>query len=327
MKYVKLGNTGLDVSRICLGCMSFGDPDNWLHSWVLGEEDARRIIKQALDLGINFFDTANIYSLGVSEEFLGRAIRDYARREEVVLATKVFNPMFEGPNSGGLSRKAILTEVDRSLRRLGTDYIDLYIIHRFDYHTPVEETMEALNDVVRAGKVRYLGASAMYAWQFQKMRNLAAQKGWSNFVSMQNHWNLLYREEEREMVPYCRDAGVALTPYSPLASGRLARKPGEGDTKRLQTDRIAISKYQKTEGMDRAIVERVAEIAQGKEVSMSQIALAWLLHQDMLAAPIIGATKLHHVEDAVRAVDVSLTPEEMEYLEELYQPHGVVGAL
>ena len=327
MKYVKLGNTGLDVSRICLGCMSFGDPDNWLHSWVLGEEDARRIIKQALDLGINFFDTANIYSLGVSEEFLGRAIRDYARREEVVLATKVFNPMFEGPNSGGLSRKAILTEVDRSLRRLGTDYIDLYIIHRFDYHTPVEETMEALNDVVRAGKVRYLGASAMYAWQFQKMRNLAAQKGWSNFVSMQNHWNLLYREEEREMVPYCRDAGVALTPYSPLASGRLARKPGEGDTKRLQKDRIAISKYQKTEGMDRAIVERVAEIAQGKEVSMSQIALAWLLHQDMLAAPIIGATKLHHVEDAVRAVDVSLTPEEMEYLEELYQPHEVVGAL
>lgn len=327
MKYVKLGTTGLDVSRICLGCMSFGDADTWLHPWVLKEEDSRTIIKQALDLGINFFDTANIYSMGTSEEYLGRALKDYARRDEVVIATKVYNPMFDGPNSGGLSRKAILTEVDHSLRRLGTDYIDLYIIHRFDYNTPVEETMEALNDVVRAGKVRYLGASAMYAWQFQKMRNAAARRGFSNFVSMQNHWNLLYREEEREMVPYCRDAGVALTPYSPQASGRLSRKPGEGDSKRRQTDRIAISKYQKTEEMDNAIVMRVAEIAEGKEVSMSQVALAWLLHQEMLAAPVIGAIKLHHVEDAVRAVDVSLAPEEMTYLEELYQPHGVVGAL
>ena len=327
MKYVKLGNTGLDVSRICLGCMSFGDADTWLHPWVLNEEDSRTIIKQALDLGINFFDTANIYSMGTSEEYLGRALKDYARRDEVVIATKVYNPMFDGPNSGGLSRKAILTEVDHSLQRLDTDYIDLYIIHRFDYNTPVEETMEALNDVVRAGKVRYLGASAMYAWQFQKMRNAAARHGFSNFVSMQNHWNLLYREEEREMVPYCRDAGVALTPYSPQASGRLSRKPGEGDSKRRQTDQIAISKYQKTEEMDKAIVMRVAEIAEGKEVSMSQVALAWLLHQEMLAAPVIGATKLHHVEDAVRAVDVSLTSEEMTYLEELYQPHGVVGAL
>ena len=327
MKYVKLGKTGLDVSRICLGCMSFGQADAWIHPWVLNEADARQIIKSSLDAGINFFDTANIYSLGTSEEFLGRAIKEYARREEVVIATKVFNPMFEGPNSRGLSRKAIFTEVEHSLRRLGTDYIDLYIIHRFDHHTPVEETMEALNDLVRAGKVRYLGASAMYAWQFQKMRNVAALRGFSNFVSMQNHWNLLYREEEREMVPYCRDAGVALTPYSPLASGRLARKPGEEATRRQQTDRIAISKYQKTEEMDLAIVQRVAEIAAGHQVSMSQIALAWLLHQDLLAAPIIGATKLHHVEDAVRAVDVSLTPEEMEYLEELYQPHEVVGAL
>ena len=327
MKYVKLGKTGLDVSRICLGCMSFGQADAWIHPWVLNEADARQIIKSSLDAGINFFDTANIYSLGTSEEFLGRAIKEYARREEVVIATKVFNPMFEGPNSRGLSRKAIFTEVEHSLRRLGTDYIDLYIIHRFDHHTPVEETMEALNDLVRAGKVRYLGASAMYAWQFQKMRNVAALRGFSNFVSMQNHWNLLYREEEREMVPYCRDAGVALTPYSPLASGRLARKPGEEATRRQQTDRIAISKYQKTEEMDLAIVQRVAEIAAGHQVSMSQIALAWLLHQDLLAAPIIGATKLHHVEDAVKAVEVELTPEEIKYLEELYQPHPVVGAI
>ena len=327
MKYVKLGKTGLDVSRICLGCMSFGQADAWIHPWVLNEADARQIIKSSLDAGINFFDTANIYSLGTSEEFLGRAIKEYARREEVVIATKVFNPMFEGPNSRGLSRKAIFTEVEHSLRRLGTDYIDLYIIHRFDHHTPVEETMEALNDLVRAGKVRYLGASAMYAWQFQKMRNVAALRGFSNFVSMQNHWNLLYREEEREMTPYCQDAQVALTPYSPLASGRLARKPGEEATRRQQTDRIAISKYQKTEEMDLAIVQRVAEIAAGHQVSMSQIALAWLLHQDLLAAPIIGATKLHHVEDAVKAVDVKLTAEEMSYLEELYLPHDVVGAL
>lgn len=327
MKYVKLGTTGLDVSRICLGCMSFGDANNWVHKWVLDEASSREVIKKALDLGINFFDTANVYSLGTSEEYLGRALKEYANRDDVVIATKVFSTMRETPNGGGLSRKAILSELDHSLRRLGTDYIDLYIIHRWDYHTPIEETMDALNDAVRAGKVRYLGASAMYAWQFQKARNVADKYGWSNFVSMQNHWNLLYREEEREMVPYCQDAGVALTPYSPLAAGRLSRKPGEGDTKRHQTDQVAISKYAKTEEQDSAIVERVAQVAADHSVSMSQIALAWLMHKPLLAAPIIGATKLHHVEDAVKAVDVKLTAEEITYLEELYLPHDVVGAL
>lgn len=327
MKYVKLGTTGLDVSRICLGCMSFGDANNWVHKWVLDETGTREVIKKALDLGINFFDTANVYSLGTSEEYLGRALKEYANRDDVVIATKVFSTMRETPNGGGLSRKAILSELDHSLRRLGTDYIDLYIIHRWDYHTPIEETMDALNDAVRAGKVRYLGASAMYAWQFQKARNVADKYGWSNFVSMQNHWNLLYREEEREMVPYCQDAGVALTPYSPLAAGRLSRKPGEGDTKRHQTDQVAISKYAKTEEQDSAIVERVAQVAADHSVSMSQIALAWLMHKPLLAAPIIGATKLHHVEDAVKAVDVKLTAEEITYLEELYLPHDVVGAL
>ncbi len=327
MKYVKPGTTGLDVSRICLGCMSFGDANNWVHKWVLDEASSREVIKKALDLGINFFDTANVYSLGTSEEYLGRALKEYANRDDVVIATKVFSTMRETPNGGGLSRKAILSELDHSLRRLGTDYIDLYIIHRWDYHTPIEETMDALNDAVRAGKVRYLGASAMYAWQFQKARNVADKYGWSNFVSMQNHWNLLYREEEREMVPYCQDAGVALTPYSPLAAGRLSRKPGEGDTKRHQTDQVAISKYAKTEEQDSAIVERVAQVAADHSVSMSQIALAWLMHKPLLAAPIIGATKLHHVEDAVKAVDVKLTAEEINYLEELYLPHDVVGAL
>ncbi|NLX83102.1 MAG: aldo/keto reductase [Clostridiales bacterium] len=327
MKYTKLGTTGLDVSRICLGCMSFGDATNWLHKWVLDEADSRTIIKKALDLGINFFDTANVYSMGVSEEILGRALKDYANRDEIVIATKVFSTMRQSPNGGGLSRKAILSELDHSLRRLGTDYVDLYIIHRFDYHTPIEETMEALNDVVRAGKVRYLGASAMYAWQFQKARNIAESRGWSNFVSMQNHWNLLYREEEREMVPYCQDAGVALTPYSPLAAGRLSRKPGEGETKRHQTDQIAISKYAKTEDQDSGIIEHVSKLAADHGVSMSQVALAWLMHKPMLAAPIIGATKLPHVEDAVKAVDIQLSEDEMSYLEELYLPHDVVGAL
>lgn len=327
MKYVKLGTTGLDVSRICLGCMSFGDANNWVHKWVLDEASSREVIKKALDLGINFFDTANVYSLGTSEEYLGRALKEYANRDDVVIATKVFSTMRETPNGSGLSRKAIMSELDHSLRRLGTDYIDLYIIHRWDYHTPIEETMDALNDAVRAGKVRYLGASAMYAWQFQKARNVADKHGWSNFVSMQNHWNLLYREEEREMVPYCQDAGVALTPYSPLAAGRLSRKPEEGDTKRHQTDQVAISKYAKTEEQDSRIVESVAQVAADHSVSMSQIALAWLMHKPMLAAPIIGATKLHHVEDAVKAVDVKLTAEEINYLEELYLPHDVVGAL
>jgi len=327
MEYSKLGRTGLDVSRVCLGCMSFGERGKWIHDWVLGEGDSRALIKQALDLGINFFDTADVYSQGTSEQFLGRALRDFASRDEVVIATKVFFPMREGQNSAGLSRKHILSAIDGSLKRLGTDYVDLYIIHRFDQNTPVEETMEALNDVVRMGKARYLGASAMYAWQFQKMRNTAAKHGWSNFVSMQNHWNLLYREDEREMVPYCQDTGVALTPYSPLASGRLSRKPGEAPTRRLETDSTAKSKYDKTAEIDSLIIRRVQELSEKRGVSMSQVALAWLLHQGLLAAPVIGATKAHHIADAVKAVDVKLSPEELAWLAEPYLPHPVVGAL
>ena len=327
MEYTKLGKTGLDVSRICLGCMSFGDAGKWVHEWVLNESDSRAIIKSALDLGINFFDTANVYSLGTSEEYLGRALKDYALRDEVVVATKVFSTMREGPNGGGLSRKNILAEVDNSLKRLGMDYVDLFIIHRWDYNTPIEETMEALNDVVRAGKARYIGASAMYAWQFQKARNVAASRGFANFVSMQNHWNLLYREEEREMVPYCQDADVALTPYSPLASGRLSRAPGEEATKRFATDTTAKSKYGKTEKQDEQIVLQVQDIAKRRGVSMSQVALAWLLSKPLMAAPGIGATKLRHVEDAVKSVDLKLDEAEIAQLEQFYLPHPVVGAL
>lgn len=326
MEYTKLGKTGLDVSRICLGCMSFGEKGKWVHEWVLDEAETRDIIKLALDLGVNFFDTANVYSSGTSEEFLGRALKDFAKRDEVAIATKVFFPMREGPNSLGLSRKAIFHSIDESLKRLGTDYVDLYIIHRFDKNTPVEETMEALNDVVRAGKARYLGASAMYAWQFQKARNYAASKGLHNFVSMQNHYNLLYREDEREMVPYCQDAGVALTPYSPLAAGRLSRGPEES-TIRLETDATAKGKYGGTWETDKPIVLRVQELAQKRGVSMSQVALAWLLSKPLLAAPVIGATKARHIEDAAKAVQVKLTADEIAFLEEPYRPHPVVGAL
>ena len=324
MEYTKLGNTGLDVSRICLGCMGFGDATRWVHPWVLDEEAARPIIKGALELGINFFDTANVYSMGTSEEFLGRALGDYASRDEVVIATKVNVRMREGPNGAGNSRKAILSEIDKSLARLGTDYVDLYIIHRWDYQTPIEETMEALNDVVRAGKARYIGASAMFAWQFQKARNVAEKHGFANFVSMQNHLNLLYREEEREMIPYCQDAKVALTPYSPLASGRLSRPFAEA-TKRFETDATARWKYGKTEDADRPIVERVQEIAQKRGVSMTEVSLAWLLQKPLLSAPVVGVTKLAHLHDAVKAVSVQLTAEETAYLEEPYQPHGIVG--
>lgn len=324
MEYTKLGNTGLDVSKICLGCMSFGDASKWTHPWVLGEEEARLILRRALEMGINFFDTANIYSMGTSEEFLGRALRDFARREEVVIATKVNARMHEGPNGAGNSRKAILREIDQSLRRLGTDYVDLYIIHRWDYQTPIQETMEALNDVVRAGKARYLGASAMFAWQFQKARNIAHEHGWANFVSMQNHHNLLYREEEREMVPYCQDAKVALTPYSPLASGRLSR-PWAQSTNRFETDSIAKWKYGQTQEVDRPIVERVGEVAAKRGVSMSEVALAWLLQKPLLAAPVVGVTRLSQLEEAVKAVDLCLTAQESAYLEEPYVPHGIVG--
>ena len=324
MEYVKLGNTGLDISRICLGCMSFGDANKWIHSWVLDEENSRPIIKKALELGINFFDTANVYSIGTSEEILGRALKDYANRDEVVIATKVHGKMHEGPNGSGLSRKAIMSEIDKSLLRLGTDYVDLYIIHRWDYNTPIEETMEALHDVVKAGKARYIGASAMYAWQFQKALYVAEKNGWSRFVSMQNHLNLLYREEEREMLPLCKEEKIAVTPYSPLASGRLTRDLTE-TTKRLETDLIAKSKYDSTASADQLVVERLAVIASKRGVPRVQIALAWLLMKETVAAPIIGATKFSHIEDAVQSLSIKLTPEEILFLEEPYVPHKIVG--
>ncbi|MBM6383897.1 MULTISPECIES: aldo/keto reductase [Paenibacillus] len=326
MDYVKLGKTGLDVSRICLGCMGFGDANRWIHQWVLNEENSRPVIKKALELGINFFDTANVYSLGASEEILGRALKDYAKRDEVVIATKVHGRMHEGPNGAGLSRKAIMSEIDKSLMRLGTDYVDLYQIHRWDYHTPIEETMEALHDVVKAGKVRYLGASAMYAWQFQKALFVAERNGWTKFVSMQNHLNLLYREEEREMLPLCKEEGIGVIPYSPLASGRLTRDWSE-TTHRSETDQVQKSKYDSTADTDRFIVERVAEIASKHGVPRVHIALAWLMQKQPVTAPIIGATKISHLEDAVAAMDLKLTEEEIAWLEEPYVPHPVVGLI
>ena len=326
MEYVKLGNSGLEVSRICLGCMSFGDSEIWTHKWVLNEENSRPIIKRALELGINFFDTANVYSLGRSEEILGKALKDYAKRDEVVIATKVFSRMRDGPNGVGLSRKVIMNEIDNSLKRLGTDYVDLYIIHRWDYNTPIEETMDALNDVVKAGKARYIGASAMYAWQFQKALYTAEKHGWTKFVSMQNHYNLIYREDERELIPLCKDQKIGLTPYSPLAAGRLARDWSE-TTYRLQTDEVAKSKYDSTKDADKAIVDRVAELANKHGVSRAQISLAWLLHKGPVNAPIVGATKITHLEDAVGAIAVKLTPDEITYLEEPYVPHPIVGPI
>ncbi|MES5261674.1 aldo/keto reductase [Priestia megaterium] len=324
MEYMKLGNTGLDVSRLCLGCMGFGDAVNWVHPWVLDEEKSRPIIKKALDLGINFFDTANVYSHGVSEEILGSALKDYANRDEVVIATKVHQPMHKGPNGSGLSRKAIMSEVDKSLKRLGTDYIDLYIIHRWDYNTPIEETMEALHDVVKAGKARYIGASAMYAWQFQKALHVAEKNKLTKFVSMQNHLNLLYREEEREMLPLCKEEKIGVTPYSPLASGRLTRDWAEA-TYRSKTDEIQKSKYDGTIEADRLVVERVASIAEKHSIPRVHVALAWLLQKEQVTAPIIGATKISHLENTVDALSVKLTPEEVAFLEEPYIPHQVVG--
>ena len=323
MNYVKLGNTGMDISPICLGCMGFGDKGG-VHSWVLNEEESRKVIKGALNLGINFFDTANVYSRGVSEEFLGRALKKYAKRDEVVIATKVHQKMSDGPNGAGLSRKAIMAEIDNSLQRLGVDYVDLYIIHRWDYDTPIEETMETLNDVVRAGKTRYIGASAMYAWQFQKALYVSEKNGWARFVSMQNHYNLLYREEEREMLPLCRDQKIASTPYSPLASGRLARDWSE-TTERLETDQMAKIKYDGTTEQNKLVVERLTEVAKQHGLPRAHIALAWLRHKDPVVAPVIGATKLSHVEDAVSSLAVELTPEEITYMEEPYVPHPIVG--
>lgn len=324
MEFIKFGNTGMDVSRLCLGCMSFGDTENWIHKWVLDDENSRPIIKKALELGINFFDTANVYSMGRSEEILGKALKDYANRDEVVIATKVHGKMHEGPNGAGLSRKAIMSEIDNSLKRLGTDYVDLYIIHRWDYNTPIEETMEALHDVVKAGKARYIGASSMYTWQFQKALHVAEKHGWTRFVSMQNHYNLIYREEEREMMPLCREEKIGVTPYSPMASGRLIRDWSE-TTKRLETDKIARSKYDTTACSDKLIVDRVTEIAEKRGILRIHVALAWLLHKAPVTAPIIGATKISHLEDAMGALSVKLTPEEIAYLEEPYVPHEIVG--
>ncbi len=321
---MKLGNTGMDVSRLCIGCMSFGIAERWVHPWVLDEEQSRSIIKRALDSGINFFDTANVYSDGTSEEIVGRALKDYANRDEVVIATKVYFRMHEGPNGAGLSRKAIISEVDKSLKRLGTDYVDLYQIHRWDYNTPIEETMEALHDVVKAGKVRYIGASAMYAWQFLKANHVAEKHGWTRFKTMQNHYNLIYREEEREMLPLCKEEKIGVIPYSPLASGRLTRDWKE-TTRRSETDQVQKSKYDAMAEADRLIVERVASIAEQRGVPRAQIALAWLLQKEPVTSPIIGTTKMSHLEDGLAALSVKLTPEEITFLEEPYVPHPVVG--
>ena len=323
MKYEKLGNTGLDVSKICLGCMSFGDPDIWMHDWLLDEEESRKIIKKALDVGINFFDTANIYSLGVSEEFLGRAMKDFANREEVVIATKVNGRMHEGPNGAGLSRKHILHEVEASIERLEMDYVDILYIHRWDYDTPIEETMQVLNDLVRAGKVLYIGASNMFAWQFQKAQHIAEKNGWAKFSVMQGHYNLVYREEEREMNPYCKDSGVALVPYSPLAAGRLARE-WEGDTKRSQTDASAKRKYDRTEETDRKIIEEVGRVAKKHQATRAQIAIAWLWEKGAVS-PIVGVTKEKYLDDFVAALDVKLDQEDMQALEKHYIPHSLMG--
>jgi len=325
MEYARLGSTGMKVSRICLGCMGFGDATRWIHKWILNEEDSRPVIQKALELGINFFDTANVYSIGASEEILGRALKDFVKRDEVIIATKVHGKMREGPNGGGLSRKAILSEIDNSLKRLGTDYVDLYQIHRWDYETPIEETMEALNDIVRAGKARYIGASAMWAWQFQKALHVVEKHGWTRFVSMQNHLNLIYREEEREMLPLCRAEGIGVIPYSPLAAGRLTRDVSAESTLRSETDEIAKKKYDATIETDQQVVKRVAEIAERHGVPRVHIALAWLLQKSPVTAPIIGATKISHLEDAVDALSIQLSLEEVAYLEEPYVPHSIIG--
>ncbi|TDC39397.1 aldo/keto reductase [Micromonospora sp. 15K316] len=322
MQYVRLGSTGLEVSRVCLGTMSYGDPARGNHAWSLPEAEARPFIRQALDAGITFFDTANVYSDGSSEEIVGRALKDFAHRDDVVIATKVHGRMRPGPNGAGLSRKAINTEIDNSLRRLGTDYVDLYQIHRFDHATPIEETLEALHDLVKAGKVRYLGASSMHAWQFAKALYLADLNGWTRFVSMQNHYNLLYREEEREMLPLCADQGIATIPWSPLARGRLTRDWGASTT-RTESDEFGRTLYGGHEETDRQIVETVATIAENRGVSRAQIALAWVAGR--VTAPIVGATKPVHLDDAVAALDIELTDEEVEALEAPYRPRPVAG--
>lgn len=322
MKYRRLGNTGLEVSAICLGCMSFGEPERGGHPWSLDEETSRPFFRQALDAGINFFDTANIYSAGSSEEIVGRALGDLAQRDEVVIATKVHGQMREGPNGRGLSRKAILSEIDHSLERLGTDYVDLYQIHRFDPLTPIEETLEALHDVVKAGKARYIGASSMWAWQFSRALHVAERNNWTRFVSMQDHYNLLNREEEREMLPLCAAEGIGVIPWSPLARGRLARA-WDTTTNRSETDEFGRHLYGLAS--DEEIVERVGQLAAERGVSRAQVALAWMLHKPVVTAPIVGATKPNHLDDAVAAVDLELSDEEIGLLEKPYVPHPVAG--
>ncbi|MEM7334732.1 MAG: aldo/keto reductase [Chloroflexota bacterium] len=323
MEYKRLGKTGLKVSRLCLGMMSYGT-SQW-RDWVLDEPESREFIKAAIEAGINFFDTADWYATGVSEEVTGRALRDFARREDVIIGTKFFYPMSDDINDRGMSRHHIMNSVEKSLKRLGTDYIDLYIVHRLDPETPLEEMLEALNDLIRQGKVRYIGASQMEAWRFAKCLYLSELKGWSRFVSMQNHYNLIYREEEREMIPLCEEEGVGLTPYSPLARGFLAgsQKRFEEGTKRTQSD-VFIDDYY-FQGSDTAVVERVVQLAAKHDVSPAQIALAWILHQPTVTAPIVGATKMHHLTQAIDALNISLTAEELAYLEEPYVPHPVIG--
>jgi len=324
MHYVRLGKTGMKVSCLCLGMMSYGT-SKW-RDWVLDEDDSRPFVQRALELGINFFDTADMYSLGVSEEVTGRALRDFAKRDEVIIATKVFNAMSDDPNAQGLSRKHIMDSIDASLRRLGTDYVDLYQIHRWDYETPLEETLEALNDIVRAGKARYIGASSMWAWQFAQALYTADRHGWTRFVSMQNHYNLVYREEEREMIPLCAAEGIGVIPWSPLARGFLAGNRSAAksdDTTRSQTDGLAHGYYYRDE--DFAIVDRVVELAKKYGHSPAQIALAWMLHKPHVTSPIIGATKMPHLEEAVAALEIALDAEDMARLEELYQPHPALG--
>lgn len=321
MEYVKFGRTGLEISKICLGCMTYGESGRGTHSWTLDEEASRPLIRQAIEAGINFLDTANVYSLGSSEEIVGRAIRDFSRREDIVLATKVCQRMRPGPNGGGLSRKAIFSELEASLKRLGTDYVDLYQIHRFDYGTPIEETLEALNDCVRAGKVRYIGASSMSAWRFMKALGISRANRWAPFVSMQNHLNLIYREEEREMLPLCASEGVAVIPWSPLARGRLTRDWDDGSA-RTETDEFGKTLYVEA---DRKVAEAVAKVAAARGVPRAQVALAWVAGKSEVTAPIIGASKPNHISDAVAALELKLTDEEVSALEAPYEPHAVAG--
>jgi aryl-alcohol dehydrogenase-like predicted oxidoreductase len=324
MEYRKLGNTGLDVSPLCLGCMTFGIPDRGNHEWTLDEEKSRPILKKAVEAGINFFDTANVYSDGTSEEIVGRALKDFLPRDEVVIATKVHGQMRKGPNGGGLSRKAIMTEIDASLKRLGTDYVDLYQIHRFDYDVPIEETLEALHDVVKAGKARYIGASSMFAWQFATMLHVAEANGWTRFVTMQNYVNLLYREEEREMLPLCAAEGIGVIPWSPLARGRLTRDWDE-KTERSETDKFGKTIFRDTADTDRKVVETVAAIAEERGVPRAQVALAWVMAKPEVSAPIVGASKPGHLDDAIAALDLILSDDEIARLEKPYIPHAVVG--